>query len=550
MNSIQRLSLLAAAVAGLTGCAVSRQDVLQEADKRRAVIVAAQEAIQAQPKQPTKRLTRIQGNYLGGQTLTVSHSLALPPQARDVFLNFGQGATGSLDDAARNIRSVTGIPVRINPDVIGRGVAAMPPPATVGQAGVPLPGSPLPSVAPAAAPVQRRTGELPMYFKGDLGDYLNMLAGALGINWEYANGEIHFFRRVTRTFNVMVTPGSVQFRDEVNSSGASSGGGTAQTSQAGIFGSNSQAATQANYSPWESIEASIKSMVSPEGRYTVSQASGTVVVTDNKEVVDRISEWIKGENAVLTRQVAIEVREIAVEVRNDAQVGIDLNLVYQRLNQASGNQDWVFRMAAPSSLADSSAGAMGFNIARPDAKLAGSNFAIQALNSLGNIVHDSTRTVVTTNRVPGRLQDVTDRAYLAETIPAAGGSTGSTGPGVPGLKPGVVTYGDNLILLPTIGDNNAVMLSLFLQRSTLLELNSQSAGAGATFQQINTPVLARKKNAQNFQLQQGDTLVVVGNNSESWTARDAHSVTGGSRVATQVRVLSVLLVTPRILPGV
>jgi hypothetical protein len=94
----------------------------------------------------------------------------------------------------------------------------------------------------------------------------------------------------------------------------------------------------------------------------------------------------------------------------------------------------VFRFGAPSSLADSSAGSIGFNVARPDAKLSGTNVAVQALNSLGNIVFDSTRTVVTTNRVPGRVQDVTDRAYLAETTPAAGGASAGT-TGVPGSGP-------------------------------------------------------------------------------------------------------------------
>jgi hypothetical protein len=114
----------------------------------------------------------------------------------------------------------------------------------------------------------------------------------------------------------------------------------------------------------------------------------------------------------------------------------------------------------------------------------------------------------------------------------------------------VVTYGDNLILVPTIGESNVVLLQLFSTRSSLLELNSVTAGQGVTFQQINTPVLGRQKNSQNFQVSQGDTLVIVGNTSDRWSSRDNNSITGGSRTALQHRTINVLLVTPRIMSGV
>jgi len=527
--------LCAVFIATASGCAVTTQQVADEASKRTAVVTTAHQQIQTLAKAP-EPLKRISGNYMGGQATAISHSLSLPSVAREAVLNFA--GYGSLQDVARNIRAATGIPVRINTDVgnIGRGSAE---PAPIAQ-----PGGPLPVMLRAT----RRTGDLPLGFSGDLGDYLNQITGMLGVSWEYANGEIHVFRRVTRVFTLMISPGSLSFRDDINTTGQSSGGGSAQTQQAGTFGSNSNATTDASYKPWESVDQVLRTMASPEGKYTVNQASGTVVVTDTKEHVDRIADWVRQENAMMSRQVVIEVREIAVELRGDSQIGVDVNLVYQQLNRASGAQDWVFRLGAPSSLTDSSAGSLGFNIARPDSKLSGSNIALQALNALGNVVHDSTRTVVTTHRVPGRVQDVTDRAFLAETTPAAGGASAGT-TGVPGLKPGVVTYGDNLILVPTIGDANVVLLQLFSTGSSLLELNSVTAGQGVTFQQIQTAVLGRKKNSQNFLMQQGETMVIVGNTTDRWSSKDNHSLTGGSRTASQLRTLNVLLVTPRVMAG-
>ncbi|MBI2770605.1 MAG: hypothetical protein HYX47_13345 [Burkholderiales bacterium] len=522
----------------LTGCAISTQQVADEASRRTSVITTAQQQLQAQAK-PPEALRRIPGNYIGGQATVISQSVALPASAREAVLNFK--GYGSLQQVIRNIRDSTGIPVRINADVVEpTRAAAEPVPAPATQPGGPLP------VSLRVAP--RSAGDFPLGFSGDLGDYLNNIAGILGASWEYANGEIHIFRKTTRVFSLMVSSGSQEVRDDINTSGQSSGGGAAQTQQAGTFGSNSNATTKSDYDPWKLIDQVLKTMVSSEGKYTVNQASGTIVVSDVKQHVDRIAEWVRQENATLTRQVAIEVREIAVDLRTDSQIGVDLNLVYQQLNRASGAQDWVFRFGAPSSVVDASAGSVGFNVARPDARLSGTNVALQALNSLGNIVHDSTRTVLTTNRVPGRVQDVTDRAYLAETTPAGGGTSPGT-TGVPGLRPGIVTYGDNLIIVPTIGESNMVLLQLFSTRSSLLELNSVTAGQGITFQQINTPVLGRQKNSQNFHVQQGETLVIVGNTSDRWSSKDNHSITGGSRSATQQRTLNVLLVTPRVMAG-
>lgn len=530
-----------------TGCAVTSGSIAEQADARTAVIAANQAAVAAAPLAPAP-IKRIRGNFLGSQPLAMDHSQVLPAIMRDVTINAGS-AKGDLRDVARVIRSNLGLSVRINADVGAPDKSAAPTPQASGTPMPPgRPGSgPLPASLPVTADLGAR-GDLPLSFKGDLADYLNRITGELGVSWEFVNNEIHIFRLLTRTFTLHISPGDVAFKDDVSTQGTSSSGGNAVAVQGGQFGSATQSSSTARYSPWDSVKETVATMVSKEGRFVVNQASATVVVTDTKPNVERIARWVESENAVLNRQVSIEVREIAVELNSGSQAGFDLGLIYSKLNAATGAPDWVFRFGAPSTLTDSSAGSAAVNIARADSRFAGSNVAVRALNSFGTIVLDQTRTVVTTNRVPGKLQDVTDRAYLAETTPASGGLTG-TGSGVPGLKPGVVTYGDNLTVVPTIGENNSVLLQLFSTRSTLLSLDSVSSGNGQTFQQINTPVLGKRKNSQNFQMTQGETLVIVGNSAEAWNGRDQHSVSGASMNNTHKRTLSVLMVTPRILVG-
>ena len=150
--------------------------------------------------------------------------------------------------------------------------------------------------------------------------------------------------------------------------------------------------------------------------------------------------------------------------------------------------------------------------------------------------------------MPGRKQNVVDQSYLASTTPAQGGAV-AAGTGVPGLTPGMVTYGTNLTVVPTIGEDNTVLLQLFDTRSDLIAINAVSTGSGATLQQINTPTLARRKYSQNFSVNQGETLLIVGSNGDNWNSNSAIGIGGASSAGKRTKTMQVLMVTPRILPN-
>lgn len=552
--------LLACVVAAsiLCSCAVTPGKVSEQAQSKTDQIAIAQEQAKKQ-RQIDPPLLRIKGNYLGSAPQPRSGA-GLPARFRDFVLNFGPGK-GNLQTVAENLRIATGLAVRIDSDVYSspglinvQGAAGQAAPtAAQGSTVVPaLTGATANAASAATArplslPATGLSAQLPLSFSGDLSDYLDQTASAVGINWEVNNGEIHFHRLTTRVFTVMLSAGQIQYRDDMTGGGSGTmTGSTGSSGQGGAtFGSTSQTSVTAAFDPWASLAESVRTMLSGSGRFAVNQGSGTLVVTDNKDVVERVARYIDSQNASYTAQVAIEVREIEVSLTDGSQFGLDLNLVYQKLNAATG---WGFKFAAPSTLASSSAGSVAYNITKPGSSVNGSSIATQALNSFGTVVSDITDTIITTNRVPGRKQNVTDKAYLASTTPGAGSAAG-TGTGVPGLNPGIVSYGTNLAVVPTIGENQNVLLQFFDTRSALTGFGVATAGSGVTLQQINTPELSRKKYSQNFWIGSGETLVIVGNNGDSWSSNSAIGVTGGSLNGTKTKTMQVLLVTPRILQG-
>jgi len=550
-----RLTAIGASVFAISGCAVTTVGVSQEASARKAEIKAI-EASTPTVTLPRPGLKVVKGNFLGARPTPTSTATRLPAHLRNVTLIFGGGG-GHIHNVAANITKVTGVPVRIAPEVAapqGINIESGPnkptdPQIYTGTAEMPLP---LPMGAGVASQTFARvsTGPLPLSFKGDLADYLNLIAANTESHWTYENGEIQFFRLITRRFQIAMAPGSFSYRDEVGSGGA---GGSGESAGA-QFGSSAMATVDAQLTPWPAIEQAIKTMLTAEGKVNVSQMTGVVIVSDVKSSVDRIGKFIESENDVLTRQVRVDVREILVEENAGSSAGIDVSIVYNRFLESGLKVDglstaqkpnYSINTTAPSSLLDSAtSGSMKVNFAR-EGYFQGSSIVAQALNGLGKVVSNSTRSIVTMNRVPGRLQEVTDRAYLAKTTPGTGSATG--GSAVPGLEPGLVTYGDNMTIVPTIRDNSEVLMQLFSTRSSLVELKSISAGEGESFQQITTPVLARKKYSQQFRVRDGETLVIVSNSSESMGSTDKQGLTGASTLASKTKLISVLLITPRIM---
>lgn len=521
----------------VTGCAISPMEVSKQVDTKSETIKTAQAQAVTQ-RAPESVFTVVKGNYLGSNAIAVSAGAGLPQQYREVAINSGSGL-GPLSSVVRNLQNL-GLSVRVNPDVTA-------PPRTANAATVP-------TALPTGANATATPTLLKLSFTGDLSDYLNQVASQLGISWEYAAAlnEVHFFRVMTRTFTVMDVPGSIMFADNMSGGGSGSlgtTGGAGGGGSSGSFGATSSSSINATYNPWEALIAAINVVLTPAGKIAANQATGTVVVSDSKEGVDRVGNLIAQENARMNLQVAIDVREITVQLNDGSSLGLDLNLVYQKFNAVSGSPDWVFKYNAPSSLADSAAGSVGYNVARPTSRLAGSSVAAQALSSFGKVVSDKTDTILTRNRVPGRFQRVTEQAYLASTTPATGGGISGGGTGVPGLTPGVVTYGSTITLVPTVGDSNQVVLQLFDTQSDLLGINSVSTGSGLTLQQINTPILSRRKFAQSFTVQHGETLIIVGSDSETLSSDTNAALSGASNHAKRIKGMSVLMVTPRIMTG-
>lgn len=562
-STISSLLLTIGAASALSGCASVPESMANKRFEDRSKEI--EEKMQAQASKPAEALMeRVKGNYIGSQPIALPYDATLPPVFRETVLRIPGNV--NLATAAMRITAATKLPVRIREDVYyspkslaagqmnqqGGNVAGMP------SLPAPLPGDVLGVKALAntdgiaANRVDDFDLSMPTEWTGSLSGYLDHVCNRIGVNWEFRDNTIYIYRIMTKSFQLKVNPGSFDFGSTIAKGAAATAGGTGAGAQSnGSFNSTSTTEYKGKFAVWQTIEAAIRPMLTPIGKVTIDEASGSIIVTDTKEAVSDVGRLIESENAILSRQVEFDVRIIRVALNKSSTADLSVNLAFNKL-EGNGAQRYTLGGSPPGSLTSSSSllpGGLGANIISPGSKFSGTSVFINALNQVGQVISDETMTAITTNRVPVPITQFSNVTYLAQTTPAASGGTGS-GPGVPGLTPGQVTTGFFLNALPTVLDNNSVLMRLSLDQSTLTKMGSITTGTGATQQMIQTPNIDGDKSDHSFGLREGESLALLGTTKDVVHYDKANAPTGLSNAGTATKQMQVIIITPRVRPGI
>ena len=538
--------VLGAFLLSLAGCAVTPREAneITQEKKNKAADLLNQAKVQLQQE---GFMTHVRGNFLGDIPIDLPYSSKLPPIFfQRLTLRSRGNSFGSIAQAARNINIATGVPVRVNPDVDLIAQVPVSPAAQFSSLET------LPGQAVASTVSANRLINIPLDYVGTLINYLNTIAIQGGVNWEWREGGIYVYRLMTKTFVVSnITTGDYSVTDSMNRGGSVTSGSTGVVSATGngSFTSGSSISLQGSISPWKALLAELTTLLSPLGKISVNDSLGSVTVTDNKENVARVEKLVSQENLSFGKQVAIEVRVIQVSLSKESQLGVNLGLVYSALNSTKTAATRTLAAVPPSTTTSSSAGTLTFSVPDSTSPYSNSNFSLAGLNAFGDIVQDTATTLYTTNRVPVMSGNYLTQGFLAQTTPAVGGAV-SGGSGVPGLTPGSITVGTFLRVLPTIKDNNSILVNLSMDLSSLNKIGNATTGEGATLQQIQWANTSGSKSVVNLFVNQNESIVTVGIVSDVLINNVNNSFDGASRDSTKNKSIFVLIIKPRVVRGV
>lgn len=561
----------------LAGCGNMQQDI----DKQHAVVSqrvnnSSGELLSKNVTSNVATVQRSRGAWLGMRALPLQADSTLPEIFRQPYV-WNYPGRHSITSIAEKITKKFGIPVRVKPDVFlppsafvatnngsGSNTLQSSAPQTSGAPGE-LPALPAPNAAlrgvqasgTSLINAQATAAEYELNYEGTLAGFLDNLQARSGVSWEYREGVISLHRLVTKIFTLKAVPGSSEFNSSIGKGGDTKTGTTSGNSTVG-FSSTSNIKMEAKFSVWDSLKEAITSLMSPAGKFAISQATGNITATDTRDVIEQISKLIDMENAMLTRQIAMKVEVLSVELNKANQYGVDWNAVF---NQLSNN--FSVKFASPTSLVTTDAASMGATVLAPlsgtvgsatQRSFGGTQAMFNALHNFGKVDVVTTANALTLNRQPVPVAITNQVSYLAEITPAPSGASGTVG-GTPGLKAGTVTTGFLLNLLPTVLDSNNILLQFSMGMSDLTKMGKVSSGVGDLQQSIQTPEVAGTEFLQRVAVKAGETLVLsgyeraAGQYDRRTLSEGAPIGVGGSFNGTDNRRAVVILITPVLSEG-
>lgn len=458
----------------------------------------------------------------------------------------------NLNEIASWLSSVIGTPVYINPELMsqasGPGVASVP---TVAPMPTPMPpGSPLGGLGQGQVnSVSSNTNSIAgksfnVAYTGAVLGFLDIVSAQYGTFWKIDGANIRLLLTDSRTFRIKALPGDTQLSSTVGSTSSSAGsGGTssvAGSSTASGTSNNSTGVSFSGLSVWAGVESAIRQMLTPNtGKVAISPSTGTVSVTDTPRVLDRVAEFVKEQNASLSRQVAVNVRVLSVEISDGDNYGINWNAVY---NNLTDNVALGFKSAFPVA-----AGAANFVLqtSTPSSNQWGSasGAIISALSTQGRVSELTSATVVTLNNQPAPVNVGRQVSYLASSATTQAANAGTT----TSLTPGQVQTGFSMVLVPHIIDGKELLLQASINLSSLLQMATITSGGSS----IQSPDLSTSNFIQRVKLMSGDTLVMAGFDQDQLSAvsKGVGAATNdlfGSRDSSGKRTMLVILIQPSI----
>lgn len=496
--------------------------------------------------------------WYGSRTVGIQSDEVLPPVfAQKTTLNFDDVASGgrvSINVVAERLSRLTGVPVRVKADVFaGAGFIQPQPqlpatPTPFGASG----GAPFAPVAPIPAPRTPTTdvNSIEMRWSGSLTGFLDHVTGRLGLSWAFRDGGVLIERYVTESFEIAALAGTQDFKFSLSgqSTGSSGQGGASGQSSSGL-----DVTEAGKIEALASLTRTINEMIgSTSGsRAVLNEGTARIVVTTTKDVMGRVREVIAKENASLLRTVVLQFDVYALSTTENAESGINWNILFTSLSQR-----WGATLASPASLAGATAGALSATIlantsSDTNTRFGGSQAVLAALAERGVAVQHRPVSMIATNRQWARKTNLRQTGYLQETTPAPASSAGAGG--LPGLRTGTVTTGDTLVVQPAILDNGTIILKFGIGLTDLLGLFDVSTGSGTTQQRVQTPEVSGTTDQSTVPLRPGELLVLTGM-SRIRNSGDVRSLNeslptalGGSRSTSRIREDFIIVVRPTLL---
>jgi type IVB pilus formation R64 PilN family outer membrane protein len=408
-------------------------------------------------------------------------------------------------------------------------------------------------------------------YSGTVKGALDLIASKSGYVYTIRGTNIYWQAFITKSFDIAFMPGSSDYMMGKAASASGSlmtagGGGGASTTVAGIIDDSSSSQysnLKGTLSVWKDLEATIKELMSPDGKVITSEATTTITVKDRPSNIELISRFIANMNNNLSKQVLIKVQVLEVQLTSDYTYGINWDIVQNAF--AGSNWAIIGNFGTPVTITSLTGGTTppiyGIQANKAIGNQTWWGALLNALTQQGKVSVVTEPRVVCLNNQVSVIRIASSEGYIASvqnTSTGGGGtSTAAQNTVTSQITPGTLITGLTLYVLPKIM-NNKIYLQVNADLSNKVSLQAISSttgttpGAASTAPIIQVPKVTQKQFNQRSMIKSGDTLVLSGfrqvsNQTGAMQFLDSQNL--GGRGASQFNTETIVLITPIILHG-
>ncbi|CAN7779815.1 hypothetical protein LJR296_007923 [Cupriavidus necator] len=548
--------------AALTGCSTLKEDVIALKDQASNKFTEESE----KHAQPVPVVTRTRAAWLLGNAVPV---VAPPPPFLSRKITYNPGRLVTLTDVAAYITQKLGVSIDTSevwsgtPGTSVAGAMAGAPasptvPALSGASALGMNGAPgaltNPSLGGSAIPGMGSAQQsFSVDFDGRVSGLLDIAASKAGVWWKVVEGRgILFYRTETKTFYLPAlankSKGGSQISENAIASGSGSAGTTSTASANGGTAGGSNAGTDFDVDIWRDLKETAQT-VAAGAKIAVNPSTGSVTVTGTPTQVRYVEDWAKSLSESLSQQVSITLDIYTVNVNAEDNYNWNPSVVFKSLSGKFGVN--LSGPQAPAIVSGTTPLNLTANILSTAtgglAQFSGSDFAYNALSTLGDVAQVMHETVVTLSGRPAPIQMADVAGYLASSTPSASVAVGAT-PLPPSLTPGSLTTGFTATFIPKVV-NGKILLAIDMTNSN----NKGFGKAGTDTSFIQTPNYSKNTFQQSTILTPGQSLMLTGVQQHNGKANSngvgsaSNYFLGGGVGNTTSKQITAIVITAKVL---
>jgi len=338
---------------------------------------------------------------------------------------------------------------------------------------------------------------------------LKSLLYKFGFGFKISQQDLIITETETRIFNILMPAVDQNFTDETSNASYADNTSDSNTSSSNQQNQNIRVGTKiyyANSSPklslWTDLESNVKSMITPNiGSYSINKVSGSVIVTDKPQILDKIEDVISTINESLSLQQSFEIQIIEVTLSSDFESGIDWNAIakgIKGINNITASTNFSAQGFLSGQLFSLSAAGPSTTSGINNS---GVSMLLKALDSMGSVNVVSRPSITVSNMFPSIIQEVTSIPYISGTGQTIGNNVTQSN-----VTTSQVSDGLTMRLQAKINEHKTV-LNISAALNTLDSMTTIPVGNGLSIQE---PQVSTKSITTNVTVEPMKTLILGG----------------------------------------